>query len=119
MKPYKPYISQTVSELWDKLGSMMLNSPTFIDETGFYPAKGIDSEFFSLNESLKLLRPQFGEENYAKMVALSDKMRAHFEADPEDKTDDTLMGRDCLLAMEDIIKSLRRKRTPDSLPRQD
>ena len=90
MRPYKPYISQTISELWDKLGSMMLNSPTFIDDTGLYPEKGIDSEFHALNESLKLLRPQFGEENYARMVELSERMRAHFEADPEDKTDETL-----------------------------
>jgi hypothetical protein len=119
MRPYKPYICQTISELWDKLGSMMLNSPTFIDETGFYPDKGIDTEFYALNESLKLLRPQFGEEKYAQMIALSDKMRAHFEADPEDKTDESLMGRDCLLAMEDIIKTLRGKRGPDSLSRQD
>ena len=119
MRPYKPYISQTISELWDKLGSMMLNSPTFIDETGLYPDKGIDSEFHALNESLKLLRPQFDEEKYTKMVELSDRMRAHFEADPEDLTEDANLGRDCLLAMEDIIKSMRRKRGPDSLPREE
>ncbi len=97
----------------------MLNSPTFVDKTGMFPDRGIETEFFELNESLKLLRPKFGEENYAKMVELSDRMRAHFEADPEDVTEDGKLGRDCLYAMEDIIKSLRRKPSPDSLPRQD
>jgi hypothetical protein len=29
-RPYKPYIPQTIGEIWDKLGWMMLNSPTFI-----------------------------------------------------------------------------------------
>jgi hypothetical protein len=109
MRPYKPYIPQTLSELWDQLGGMMLNSPAFIDETGMYPDRGIDTEFFELNESLKLLRPQFGEEKYAKMVELSDRMRSHFEADPEDLTEEANLGRECILAMEDILKSLRRK----------
>ncbi len=109
MRPYNPYIPKTLSELWDKLGSMMLNSPTFIDDTGYFPERSIDTEFFALNESLKLLRSKLGESNYAAMVELSNKMRAHFEADPEDVTDETLMGRDCLLAMEDIVKSLRRR----------
>ena len=119
MIPYKPYIPQTISELWDQLGGMVLNSPTFVDETGMYPDQGIETEFYELNESLKLLRPKFGEENYAKMVELSDRMRAHFEADPENKTDGRRLGIECIYAMEDIIKSLRRKRTPDSLPRED
>ena len=95
---------------------MMLNSPRFIDDSGFFPEQNIETEFFELNESLKLLRPKLGEENYAAMIALSDKMRAHFEADPEDKTDDTLMGRDCILAMEDIIKSVRRRRRRAAAP---
>ena len=97
----------------------MLSSPTFIDRTGYFPLRTIDTEFFVLNESLKLLRRKFGDEKYAEMVKLSDRMRAHFEADPEDKTEDALKGRDCLLEMEDIIRSLRRKPSPDSLPRQD
>lgn len=119
MIPYKPYIAQTISELSDHLGSMVLSSPTFVDKTGMYPERGIETEFFELNESLKLLRPQFGEENYAKLAELSDRMRVYFEADPEDVTEDGLKGRDCIYAMEDIIKSMRRKRGPDSLPRED
>jgi hypothetical protein len=115
MRPYKPYISQSLSELWDLLGSMMLQSPKFIDESGYFPGMNIDTTFIELNGSIDFLRPKIGEANYAVMVELSKKMRAHFEADPQNETGETLMGRDCLLAMEEIIKSLRRKRTPDSL----
>lgn len=119
MRPYKPYISQTISELWDLLGSMMLDAPTFVDDSGYFPSRNLETTFFELDESLKLLRPKFGEENYAKMTELSARMRAHFEADPEDKTEDGEKGRECITAMEDIIKSLRRKRGPDSLPRPE
>jgi hypothetical protein len=49
-----------------------------------------------------------GEENYQALVALSDKMRAHFEADPEDKTDDGTKGRNCIVEMEAILKASTR-----------
>ncbi len=50
---------------------------------------GINTEFFALNEGLKNLRKKLGEERYKALVALSNWMRAHFEADPENKTDET------------------------------
>jgi len=34
-----------------------------------------------------------GDEPYLKLLDMSDRMRAHFEADPENKTDDALKGR--------------------------
>ena len=46
MMPYKPYVPQTISELWDHIGGMVLNSPTFVDKTGMYPDRGIETEFF-------------------------------------------------------------------------
>lgn len=84
---------------------MMLSAPTFRDKTGYSPDRNIDTEFFALNEGLKTIRKKVGEENYQALVALSDRMRAHFEADPENKTGDTIKGRDCILAMEDILKA--------------
>lgn len=42
------------------------------------------------------------------LVALPDKMRAHFEADPEDRTEDGIKGRDCIIEMEDILKASTR-----------
>jgi len=36
-------------------------------------------------------------------------MRAHFEADPEDKTDDALKGREIIREMEDLLRRRGRK----------
>jgi hypothetical protein len=40
---------------------------------------------------------------------MSDQMRALFEADPEDKTGDTLKGCKIIHEMEDILRQARRK----------
>lgn len=104
---YTPHIPTTVGELMDKLGSMMLNSPTFIDDTGYFPGKSIDTEFFALNEGLKRIRSKIGDERYLKLVELSDRMRGHFEADPEDKKEDALIGRRIIHQMEEILVGKR------------
>lgn len=88
----------------------MLSSPTFIDTTGYFPERSIATEFYALNESLKLLRPKLGEDRYLALAELSDRMRAHFEADPEDKTEDSLKGRDCILEMEEILRAGARRK---------
>lgn len=106
----KPYIPKGIGEIMDLLGSMMLSSPTFKDRTGYFPEQNIDTEFFALNEGLKTIREKVGEENYQALVALSDKMRAYFEADPEDKTEGSLKGRDCIVEMEDILKASARRK---------
>jgi hypothetical protein len=106
---YRPYIPQSIGELMDKLGSMMLGAPTFKDKTGYFPARNIDTTFFALNEGLLAVRKKFGEERYATLRALSDKMRALFEADPEDKTGDTQAGRKIIHEMEDILRSTARR----------
>ena len=106
---YRPYIPQTVGELMDKLGSMMLGAPTFKDRAGYFPQKNIDTEFFALNEGLLAVRKKLGEERYAALKALSDKMRALFEADPEDKTGETQTGREIIHEMEDILTSAAKR----------
>jgi len=40
---------------------------------------------------------------------MSDRMRAHFEADPENKTDDTLKGRAIIEQMEELLRQSGRK----------
>ncbi|CAN5128531.1 hypothetical protein BH10PSE13_BH10PSE13_21970 [soil metagenome] len=112
MRPYNPYIPKTIGEIMDLLGSMMLGAPTFKDKSGLFPARNIDTEFFALNESFKAIRKKAGEERYAALLALSDRMRAHFEADPEDKTQDGIDGRDCILEMEELLKSIARRKPP-------
>ena len=107
-RPYKPYIPQTIGEIWDQLGGMMLDSPTFVDKFGDFPGRNIDTEFFALKEGFKVVRRRLGEERFAKLNEMADRMRAHFEADPEDKTDDSMAGRQLIYDMEDVLKEIRR-----------
>jgi hypothetical protein len=109
---YRPYVPQDISELLDELSYVMLFSPTFKDETGYFPERNIDTAFFSLNEGLLVVRKKLGEERYAMLKALSDRMRTLFEADPEDKTGDTRAGRQLIHEMEDILKSAINRRKP-------
>jgi hypothetical protein len=87
---------------------MMLTSPTFQDRRGYFPEKNIDTAFFALNEGLLVVRKKLSEERYAALRALSDKMRALFEADPEDKTGEAQAGREVIHEMEDILRNKRR-----------
>ena len=109
-RPYTPYIPQTIGEIWDQLGGMMLDSPTFVDKTGYLPGRNIETEFFRLKEGFRVVRRKLGEERYEKLIEMADRMRAHFEADPEDKTDDSLAGRQLICDMEDVLKEVRRRR---------
>ncbi len=63
-------------------------------QTGYFPDRNIDTEFYALNEGLKTIRGKVGDEKYEKLVALSNRMRALFEADPEDETQDGIKGRE-------------------------
>ena len=77
-RPYKPLIPQNVGEIMDKLGSMMLSAPTFNDP--YFTERSVETEFSALNEGLAVVRGNLGEERYAKLIDLSNRMRAHFEA---------------------------------------
>jgi hypothetical protein len=87
---------------------MMLKSPTFKDD--FFVGRNVETVFSTLNEGLKRVQRKLGEDRYQTLRAMSDRMRAHFEADPEDKTDDALAGRRIIHEMEDILKSTYKKK---------
>ena len=87
-----------------------VNFPKFEDATGYLPGRNLDTTFYGLNEGLKVLRKKLGEERYDTLVAMADRMRAHFEADPEDTTEDGLAGRQLIMEMEDILKDVRRRK---------
>jgi hypothetical protein len=106
-RPYKPYLAQTIGELNEKLGWMMLNAPTFQDRTGYFPERSIDTAFQALKDSLANLRGKLGEERYSKMLDMADEMRALFESDSESKTGGSKAGRMIIREMELM---LRRKR---------
>jgi len=108
---YTPYIPQNIGEIIDKLGWMMLFSPKFDNDSGYFPGRNLDTTFFSLNEGLKANRNRLGEERYVTLLSLSDRMRAHFEADPENKTGETGAGCALIEEMIDLLKA-RGGRTP-------
>lgn len=66
--------------------------------------QNIETEFLRLKEGSKVVRTQFGEERFAKLNAMADRMRAHFEADPGDVTDDSLAGRQLIYDMEEVLR---------------
>ncbi len=101
---YKHYVPQTKGELVDLLGSMMLGAPTFVDRTGYFP-RTVDTEFVALNEGLEVIRPRLGQ----TLLAMSHRMRALFEADPDDETGETQQGRALIYEMQEALKA-RRKR---------
>ena len=102
-RPYDPYIPQTIGELIDQLGSMMLSSPTFVDRLGDFP-RTLDSEFFVLKEGLKAVRKKIGEERYVQCMEMAGRMRALFEADPEDTNGQSQAGRELIFDMEDVLR---------------
>ena len=102
-EPYVPYVPRDAGELLDQLAYMMLAAPKFKDKTGYFPQRNIDTAFFALNEGLLAIRQRLGEERYAALSAMSNKMRALFESDPDNKTGDTQAGRMLIHEMEDIL----------------
>jgi hypothetical protein len=106
---YKPYVPQSVGELLDCLGHMMLAAPKFKDKTGYLPEEHVETSFISLNEGLQVVRPKIGEKLYASLKAMSDKMRALFESDPEDKTGGARAGRVLIREIEDILTDVAKR----------
>ncbi len=109
MKPVRMHIAKNLQELLELLTSMLLSAPTFLDKTGYLPFLNIDYVFQQLREGLNRNRQTLGEERYHELVRMSDRMRALFEADPENKTGETRKGRDIIQEMEDVLKQVRRK----------
>jgi hypothetical protein len=99
-----------MGEVRDFLGSMVLGAPRFIDKSGFFPNRNVNSEFFALIEGFKTIQRRLGEDNYEKVVALAQRAKALFAADPDDKTGDTAKGLECLFEIEDILKAVSRRK---------
>ena len=109
MPRLKQYVPKNVGEIMDLLAMMMLSSPKFIDKTGYFPDDNINTVFLQLNEGLREIREKLGEGLYLKLREMSDRMRAHFEADAENRTDETLKGRAIIMEMRSLLKQSARK----------
>lgn len=110
-----PYIPASLSEIYDLLGAMFLWAPTFIDESGVFPERNLESEFHVLVESFGVVRKKLGEERYAKLVDLAAQAKALFADDPEDTNGKTDQGREVLLAIEAVIQEVRSSRVKAKL----
>jgi hypothetical protein len=109
MNSVKTHIAKNIQELPELTSSMLLSAPTFIDRTGYFPYRNLDYVFRELHEGLNHNRRILGEERYAELARMSERMWALFEADPEDKTGGTLQGSKIINEMEDVLEQVRRK----------
>jgi len=94
---------------------MVLDAPTFIDETGVFPDRNIDSEFLLLTKGFDHVRRKLGEERYAALVDLAARAKALFAADQESSNGKTREGRALLFEMEDVLSDVRHRRVKAKL----
>jgi hypothetical protein len=103
---YESYVPKEETELCDMLGSMLLASPKFEADPVYFPDLTIHTEFKGLDAGINLLRPQLGEEIYAKLIEMYSQAKHLFEADPDDTTGETKRGREIILDMLDMVTEL-------------
>lgn len=110
MNSYKPYVPETLSELMDQVVPMMGDAPNFKDDTGYFPGKNIDSEFYALIEGFGKVRDKIGEDRYAKALDIAARMKAIFlEAEDEDDPK-TMQGIYLIHELMDLIDEVRAQR---------
>ena len=107
---YKPYIPKNTGEILDQLSFMILYSPSFKDDTGYFPKQNIDTVFLALNEGLLTVRKKLGDERYTALRTMSDEMRALFESDPDSVNGGTRAGCKLIREMEGILKSTAKRK---------
>jgi len=103
------YVPGNIQELLEFVVAMQIKAPKFLDKTGYLPFLNLEYVFQQLREGLAENRQTLGDERYQELMQKSDRMRALFEADPEDKTGETLQGCKIIHEMEDILRQVRQK----------
>jgi hypothetical protein len=106
----EPYIPASLSEIYDLLGSMVGGAPTFIDDTGTFLDRDINTRFHQLTEGFGKVRDKVGEERYGRLIDLAARAKALFADDPEDNNGKTDQGIALLYEIEDIIQAARKRR---------
>lgn len=114
-----PYIPASLSEINDQIIVMIVEAPAFIDRTGVFPERNIDSQFHVLVEGFGRVRRKLGDERYAKLVDLAARAKVLFAADQEDTNGRTDEGRALLMEIEDVLNELRRRRVKARQPDED
>ncbi|WP_445191344.1 hypothetical protein ACT009_12195 [Sphingomonas sp. Tas61C01] len=106
----EPYIPASLSEIYDLLASLIGGAPTFIDDTGTFSDRNIDTRFHQLTEGFAKVRNKVGEEQYGRLIELAAQAKALFADDPEDQNGKTDQGIALIYAIEDIIQAARKRR---------
>jgi hypothetical protein len=101
--PRYTYIPKSISELNDFLGFMIVRSPLFEDIA--FPGQSLATVFAELSESLQRLRPKLGEDRFQRLSELAQRVKSHFEADPNNDNGETRAGRKLLYEMKAVLRS--------------
>jgi hypothetical protein len=109
------YIPVSLSEINDFLASLLGGAPTFVDDSGFFPNRNINTEFAVLLAAFDNVRGKLGEDRYAKLIDLAARTKALFLADPNDDNGKTLEGCKLIWEIEDIIQDARKRRVKAKL----
>lgn len=72
----RPYISASLSEINDLLGSIILDGPKFVDLLGEFTDWNIDSMFDKLHQGLDVVRKKLGGDRYGRF-RISRNARRH------------------------------------------
>jgi hypothetical protein len=115
MNSYKPYVPETLSELMDQVVPMMGDAPNFKDDTGYFPRKNIDSEFYALIEGFGKVRDKVGEDRYAKALDIAARMKAIFLEAEDENDPKTMQGIYLIHELIDIIDEVRARRVAEKL----
>lgn len=113
------YIPASMSEINDQLFVMAFQAPTFIDRTGVFPERNINSMFYTLVEGLRGVRRKLGEDSYAALIDLAERAKALFAADQDDTNGKTTEGCALLLEMQDLLTTVRSGRVKARHPDED
>jgi hypothetical protein len=107
----KIHIPETIGDVDDCLSGIFLHAPIFKGQSLHLPRRRylppVDSQttFYRVNEGLKRIRPDLGDELYATLVRMSDEVKALYEADPVDKIGATRAGEQIVGQMQDLLKA--------------
>lgn len=105
MRPYKPYIPQSAGETIELLGAMVLDAPSFEDDS-YFVGKNIDTTYFALDEGLKVIRSKLGEDRYTRLVEMARVTKEKFLQAADEDAEEVREGRNVLIEM---IEMLRRR----------
>lgn len=115
----RPYIPQSLSEIYDFLSYFIGNAPTMKDRSGHFPEDNIDTQFDTLVKSFGVVREKLGEERYARLVDLAARTKALYLEDPDDTNGKTMEGIKLVWEMEEVIQDARKRRVQAKLPDDD